>query len=674
MSRIRPLIGLGAAAALLSGALVAPPSAAAAEPMDHVIYWNKVLLDVNRGVKTADAGPTRLSRTAAMMNGAIYDAANSAACATPAGCIGQPYLTQVASPPGASPDVSTAIDHAAYRVLSGLYPRVSYPQFDFDARLGEAQATIPASVTAEQRAQGAAIGGNAAAVMAVTRANDGANATIAYTPGDQPGDWRPTGSGPALDPHWGAVQPFTMITTNHFRPNFPERSKSVEELLTTTSYKDQVEEVRRLGRLNSPDRTPDQTQAAHFWSNDLDGTYKPPGQHIDHTIQVLKEAPLAGRTQLQNAKLFALVSLAMGDAAISAWDVKFDTDTDLWRPESAIRLRDVDPETGWKPESRNTQGVSFSPPFPAYISGHATFGGAWAGIMKRYLGTDALAWTGTTDDPFAQGVQRRFTSFSGAANENALGRVWLGVHYRFDGQFGVATGDRVADWVNGNFLGAPSPGATLVADTFNRTVTNGFGTADAGGAWWVGAPAGSYAVNAGQARITLTEPSAGRSAYPNRVISTGTDLAFKVGLDKLATGNGVYVTAVGRRVDGAGNYRSTLIIRPDGAVMLQLRRADSAGTETALAPLQTIPGISYTPGSLLHLRLQVVGTSPTTLRAKVWPDGTPEPAAWHQTVTDSTPVLQGAGRAGLLAYLSGTATNAPVTVNVDDFTIKRVTG
>ncbi|PZG30309.1 hypothetical protein C1I98_31300 [Spongiactinospora gelatinilytica] len=193
------------------------------------------------------------------------------------------------------------------------------------------------------------------------------------------------------------------------------------------------------------------------WSNDLDGTYKPPGQHIDHTIQVLKEAPLAGRTQLQNAKLFALVSLAIGDAAISAWDIEFDTDTDLWRPESAIRLRDVDPETGWKPESRNTQGVSFSPPFPAYISGHATFGGAWAGVMKRHLGTDALAWTGTTDDPFAQGVQRRFTSFSGAANENALGRVWLGVHYRFDGQFGVATGDNIADWVNGNFLGAPSP-------------------------------------------------------------------------------------------------------------------------------------------------------------------------------------------------------------------------
>ncbi|PZG30308.1 hypothetical protein C1I98_31295 [Spongiactinospora gelatinilytica] len=156
------------------------------------------------------------------------------------------------------------------------------------------------------------------------------------------------------------------------------------------------------------------------------------------------------------------------------------------------------------------------------------------------------------------------------------------------------------------------------------------------------------------------------------MISTGTDLAYKVGLDELATGNGVYITAVGRRVDGAGNYRSTLITRPDGAVMLQLRRADSAGTEIPLAPLQTIPGISYTPGSLLHLRLQVVGTFPTTLRAKAWPDGTPEPAAWQQTVTDSTPALQGAGRAGLLAYLSGTATNAPVTVNLDDLTIKRV--
>ncbi|MFI7121728.1 vanadium-dependent haloperoxidase [Amycolatopsis sp. NPDC049868] len=643
----------------------ATPRDVAAPSIDHVLYWNEVLLDVFRRQTGESAAPTRLARSAAMMHGAVYDGANSARCATATGCLGQPYLTRVPVPSGAAPDPSSAIDRAAYKILTGLYPG---SPVDFTAKLATAQSTIPDSVSQEQRDQGAAIGERAAAVMVVTRANDHSNETVPYTPGTRPGDWRPTGSGDALNPNWGLVRPFTMDTPNHFRPSHPEGAQDIGELLASPTYQAHVAEVREVGKLNSPSRSADKTQAAHFWANDLDGTYKPPGQLLEHTAIIARLLP--GQDQFGNAKLFALVSLALADAAIAAWDAKFRTDIDLWRPETAIKLATTDPDPNWQPESRRTDGTTFSPPFPAFLSGHATFAGAWAGVMKRYVGTDNFGWTATTDDPFAQGITRSFGTFSDAARENQLSRVWLGVHYRFDGEYSLPTGDKIADWVTRNFLGTDS---TLGLDSFARTVTAGFGPAEAGGDWWVGGPATDYAVRGGAGRITMPSAGAGRSAYLNRIRSTDTDFAARISTDKIATGNGTYISAVGRKVNDAGTYRATVVLRPDGSVRLGLRRSDGTGAETPLTTDQQIAGLTYQPDSMLRIRLQVTGTSPTTLRAKVWANGTAEPG-WQATVTDQTAALQGAGNAGLLTNLSGSATNAPLTVSVDDVSIFRTTG
>ncbi|GAA1329463.1 vanadium-dependent haloperoxidase [Saccharothrix algeriensis] len=641
------------------------PRDVAVSGTDHVLFWNQVLLDVFRSRTGGSASPTRLSRAAAMVHGAGYDGANSARCATASGCLGQPYLTRVPVPAGTAPDPSSAVDHAAHRVLTSLYPG---SPVDFDAKLAEAQATIPGSVTREQRDQGAAIGDRAAQVMIVTRANDRSDDITAYPPGARPGDWRPTGSGDALDPNWGRVRPFTMDTPNHFRPSHPMGAQDIGELLASPTYQAHLAEVRDVGRMGSTSRSADKTQAAHFWANDLDGTYKPPGQLLEHTAIIARLLP--GQDQFDNAKLFAWMSLALADAAIAAWDAKYRTDIDLWRPETAIHLDPVAPDPGWRPESRRTDGTPSSPPFPAFISGHAAFAGAWAGVMKRYVGTDDFAWTATTEDPFSQGVTRSFGTFSDAARENQLSRVWLGVHYRFDGEYSLVTGDRIAEWATGNLLGAD---AVLGLDSFARSVTDGFGTAEAGGDWWVGDPAADYAVRGGAGRITLPAAGAGRSAQLNRIRSTDTDLTVKISTDKTATGNGVYVTAVGRRVADAGTYRATAVLRPDGSVRLGLRRTDAAGAETALTTDQPISGLTHQPGGVLRFRLQVTGTAPTTLRAKVWADGAAEPG-WQATATDPTGALQGAGSAGLLAYLSASVTNAPVTVTADDVAIFRVAG
>ena len=117
-------------------------------------------------------------------------------------------------------------------------------------------------------------------------------------------------------------------------------------MLGSVEYAAQLAEVRELGEDDSGVRTPEQTEIAFFWANDLDGTYKPPGQLFEITKRVSDQK---GLTLAENARLFALVAFAMADAGIFAWDAKYDTRLDLWRPETAIREDATDPDEGWDP-------------------------------------------------------------------------------------------------------------------------------------------------------------------------------------------------------------------------------------------------------------------------------------------------------------------------------------
>ncbi|MFH9265238.1 DNRLRE domain-containing protein [Streptomyces sp. NPDC017546] len=416
-----------------------------ADPVkDHVTYWNDVLQASYRQIGGA---PGPLARAGAMMHGAVYDAANSAQCAQGAAkCLGDPYLVKVASP-GELPDINSAIDHAAFDVLRSVYP-----QLNFDQELADARSTIPAGVTSAQRAAGTSVGQQAAAAMLQDRQNDGATSNTAYTPSTAPGQWRPTGSGSAATPGWGLVKPFGLTSGSQFRPKSLPTLAGSSDVLKSAEYARQVNQVKSLGKSDSTQRTADQTRAALFWANDLDGTYKPPGQLFEFTQTVSRDR---GLSVTANAKLFALTAFSMADAGVVAWDAKYRTDLDLWRPESAVRLdgdgnaaTTVDPN--WQPLSQDRNGQHFSPPFPAYVSGHATFGGAWAKAMEQWFATDQVTFTATTEDPNAVGVTRTFSSFSAAANENAVGRVWLGVHYDWDGTEGVSSGAAAAGYIAAN--------------------------------------------------------------------------------------------------------------------------------------------------------------------------------------------------------------------------------
>jgi hypothetical protein len=124
---------------------------------------------------------------------------------------------------------------------------------------------------------------------------------------------------------------------------------------------------------------------------------------------------------------------------------------------------------------------------------------------------------------------------------------------------------------------------------------------------------------------------------------------------------------VARRLATGEHYRAELRIASTGSVQLSLLRVSSTGGETAVVPATTVPGLTHAAGNRLRLRVQAVGTSPTQLRAKVWRAGTTEPTTWLVSGSDSTAALQAAGRVGLTTYLSSSATNAPITVAVDDF-------
>ncbi len=448
MFAARLLALLAVAGALVSAPLQQP--ATAAVDRDHVIYWNEQLRDAFRRLTGEAAAPTYLARAAAMVHGAIYDATNSVKCVRTVSCLGPKYLIQVPVRAGSTPDVDTAIDYAAFNTLKDIWPNLDFkPAFD------AAQAAISPDVTQVQRTDGAAIGSQAASAMLQARGGDGSTDATTYLPSTVAGFWRPTGSGPPLAPNWGKVRPFVLTSGSQFRPPLPGGFTTMADLLTSDAYAAQVNEVKRLGATSSTARTPDETKAAFFWANDVDATYKPIGQIFanTHTIAKQKQMQVSG-----TAKLFALLSFALADASVAAWDAKYLTDIDLWRPESAITLDgDNNAQTIqdplWTPLSKTRTGTPFSPPFPSYISGHATFAGAWSRIMSFWFFGDTLTFDAGTEDPNAQGVIRRFTSFSAAARENALSRVWLGVHYPWDATEGLSTGGKVADHTTANYLG-----------------------------------------------------------------------------------------------------------------------------------------------------------------------------------------------------------------------------
>ena len=198
---------------------------------------------------------------------------------------------------------------------------------------------------------------------------------------------------------------------------------------------------------------------------------------------------------------------------------------------------------------------------------------------------------------------------------------------------------------------------TVAADAFGRILASGFGGADTGGASVSGTKVTS-SVDTGSGRLVVPVGSTGIARLAG-VANLGTDVTHTFWTETMPTGGGAYLRTIVRGT-AAGDYYAQAKILATGAVQVSLSRSDAQ-----IVPSVTLPGLTYTAGTRLAIRVQATGSAPTTLRAKVWPATATEPAAWTVTTTDSTAGYQVAGSVGVSTYVSGSAT-AALAVRYDD--------
>ncbi len=406
--------------------ITATVAALASRADDMVLRWNQVLHTTVR-IDNTSPGPTWASRNSALVHLAIFEAVNSIQRTY------QPFYEYVPASPAASIDAAAA--QAAYRMLIHLYPAQK-------SVLEINRASSLASIPATERTAGVAVGNAAADLIIARRTNDGSDNNTPYVPKSDPGKWRPDPLHPtqtALGANWGRVTPFALDSAGQFRAPAPPALDSIE-------YAKSFDEVQRLGARTGSERTDDQTEIGVFWGYDRGGL-GPPTILFD---EIARGISLQRNFNLEeNARLFAMLEVAQADAGIACWESKYLYE--YWRPIGGIReaATDGNPDTtsisDWEPLGAPGGGPprDFTPPFPAYPSGHATFGGAIFRILELICGSDDVTFTVVSEEVPA--APRIFSSFSKAAKENARSRIYLGVHWDFDDIQGRAMGRKVAD-------------------------------------------------------------------------------------------------------------------------------------------------------------------------------------------------------------------------------------
>ena len=388
---------------------------------DMVTDWNAIM---EATVAISPSNAVLQSRWGAIVQLAVYEAVNAIEGDY------EPYLGVVDAPDWASPEA--AVIAAAHRTLVTLRPDIAAA---LDVMRADALAALADGPAKEA---GIAAGEDAAEAILLLRADDGSAeaAGVPYTPGTNPGDWQPAPPAftAAFLPGWGQVTPFGLEAGSQFRAPPPPK-------LHSGRYAFDYIEVKILGALESPFRPQDRTDVARFYAaNSPVQTWNPAARQVSEA---------QGLSLSENARLFALLGMAMGDGAISAFDTKYHYS--FWRPQMAIRGGDVDGNAKTEVDEEWVPLIT-TPAFPSYASAHATLSGAARRVLEHTLGKDDHDITLSST---SLGVVLDYTSFEQITDDIDDARIYGGIHFRFDQEVGSRQGRRIGSYLLENYLRSP---------------------------------------------------------------------------------------------------------------------------------------------------------------------------------------------------------------------------
>ena len=409
------MVWTASARTLLASALVAScvPIIGTQARADVVTEWNVIALNAT----AVPPNSVLQSRTLAIVHAAIYDAARAVDQKSPA------YAVDLKASPGSF--VDAAIAAAAHGVLVRLAP-MQRSVLD-----GALNATLSKIAQGQGKSDGIDIGAQVAEKIVALRSSDGADAKLVFTPKPGPGLYQLTPqSGPAILPQWGSVKPFVLRTITGLEFKGPPA-------VTSSAFARDFEEVKDVGARNSTTRTPDQTAAAIFWVVQT---------AVPWHAAARAASAAKGLSVSENARLFALLSLATADSQIVGFQEKYARPH--WRPMTALRAA-VDLDIPGLKGDRAWEPLLVTPPHPEYPSAHATFSGAAEVVLKTFFGSDAVEVSVTYPVPL--GITRTYKTFSEITEEVDNARVWGGIHFRSADRDGSEIGRKIGAQVMREF-------------------------------------------------------------------------------------------------------------------------------------------------------------------------------------------------------------------------------
>ena len=383
-----------------------------------------VLLDWNAIMETTvgPQSPFAQARFAAITQLAVFEAVNAITGDY------EPYLGTITAPANASAEA--AVIAAAHTVLRNYFPGNAT---SLDAARASSLAMI---ADGPAKTAGIAAGEASARALIAARANDGSAPAEFYLPSSSnPGKWQLTPSCPntgGLFLQWRNITPFGIRSGDQFRLHAPPA-------LTSAKYARDYNELKQVGGLDSTDRPPDRANVARFYAAvSAVGLFNPVARQLS-TAQ--------SNSLSQNARLFALLNMAISDGAVATFDTKYHYN--FWRPETAIHMGNTDGSAKTAPDPSYAPFI-VTPCFPGYPSAHATLSNAAREVLERIFDRQTLSIVLST--PAVPNVTLRYTNLQEITDDIDDARVYGGIHFRFEQEAGADLGRRVGDYVLKNNL------------------------------------------------------------------------------------------------------------------------------------------------------------------------------------------------------------------------------